>query len=151
VKPRLIRILQKYVFNPPVRALFALGVAPPFYALVETTGRVSGRPRRTPVGNGLVDDTFWIVTELGHRADYVRNIETDGHVRVRVRHGLRLRWRNGTARVLEDDDARSRQQSIAAGKPGRLFTGMMVRTMSVEMLTVRIDLDPLTGTVRTRH
>ena len=63
MKRRVIRALQKYVINPPVRAAFALGLAPPFYALLETTGRISGKARRTPVGNGLDGDTFWVITE----------------------------------------------------------------------------------------
>ena len=70
-----MRGLQKYVINPPVRALFALGVAPPFYAVLETTGRKSGRPRRTPVGNGLDGDTFWLITELGHRMRGARHAD----------------------------------------------------------------------------
>src|SRR4051812_48694498 len=42
---------------------FALrrGWAPRAFALLETVGRRSGQPRHTPVGNGLVGDTFWLV------------------------------------------------------------------------------------------
>src|SRR5437588_12999446 len=39
VKYQIVRRLQRYLINPPVRALFALGLAPPFYGLLETTGR----------------------------------------------------------------------------------------------------------------
>jgi len=144
VKHRIISGLQKYVINPPVRVLLALGIAPPFYALLETTGRVSGRRRRTPVGNGLDGDTFWIIAELGRRAGYVRNIEANPRVRVRIRRGLRLQWRPGTARVIADDDARARQRSISRGRPGRAFNALAVRVLGTEMLTVRIDLDRLT-------
>ena len=56
MKRRVIRALQKYVINPPVRAAFALGLAPPFYALLETTGRISGKGRRTPVGGPAIQD-----------------------------------------------------------------------------------------------
>jgi hypothetical protein len=42
-----------------------LGVVPPGYALLETVGRGSGLPRQTPVGDGLIGDTFWIVAEHG--------------------------------------------------------------------------------------
>jgi hypothetical protein len=51
MKHRLVHQLQKYVLNPPIRLLFALGIAPPGYALLETIGRKSGKPRRTPVGD----------------------------------------------------------------------------------------------------
>jgi hypothetical protein len=55
------------------------GIAPPSYAIVETTGHRSGQPRRTPVGNGLDGDTFRIVAEHRQRAAYARNIEADPH------------------------------------------------------------------------
>lgn len=42
MKHRLVHQLQKYVLNPPIRLLFALGIAPPGYALLETSGRKSG-------------------------------------------------------------------------------------------------------------
>jgi deazaflavin-dependent oxidoreductase (nitroreductase family) len=141
MKHRVIRVIQKYVLNPPVRALLAIGIAPPFYALLETTGRVSGKPRRTPVGNGLDGDTFWLITELGHQAHYVRNIQANPQVRVRVRQGLRLRWRTGTARLVPDDDPKARQRAISRRKPGRQLTALAVRTMGTELLTVRIDLE----------
>ena len=37
-----------------------------------------------PVGNGLRDGVFWIVTEHAYHADYVRNILAEPRVRVRV-------------------------------------------------------------------
>jgi F420H(2)-dependent quinone reductase len=61
MKLRLVRAVQRYALNPPVKALFRLGLVPPGYALLETVGRRSGRPRQTPVGDGLIDQTFWIV------------------------------------------------------------------------------------------
>ncbi|MGH2978128.1 MAG: nitroreductase/quinone reductase family protein, partial [Solirubrobacterales bacterium] len=67
--------------NPIVRRLVDRGLAPT-HALLETTGRKSGLPRRVPVGNGLRGNLFWIVTEHGYHADYVRNIQQDAHVRV---------------------------------------------------------------------
>jgi len=143
MKHRIVHILQKYAFNPPVKALIASGLLPPTYALLETVGRTSGQPRRTPVGNGLVGDTFWIVAEHGLRAGYVRNIQRNPRVRVKVRDGaMRSRWRTGTAHLLPEDDARRRQRQISRGKPGRALNAFVVRTLSTSMLTVRIDLDP---------
>src|SRR5262249_58594296 len=84
------------VVNPPVRALFALGLVPPTHVLLETTGRKTGRPRQNPVGNGLDSDTLWIVAEHGRGASYVRNLEADPRVRVKIGR----RWRTGTATVL---------------------------------------------------
>src|SRR5438128_1921103 len=49
LKLRAIRMWQRYVLNPVVRVLLSVGVLPLGLALLETTGRHSGRPRRTPV------------------------------------------------------------------------------------------------------
>ena len=131
-KRSLSTALAKYLVNPFVKRAVSLGLAPG-YALLETTGRKSGEPRRTPVGNGLDGDTFWIVAEHGRRAAYVRNIEADPRVRVKVGR----RWRAGRAYPLLDDDPRARQRKI-----GRKLNAAMVRAMGSELLTVRIDLEP---------
>jgi deazaflavin-dependent oxidoreductase (nitroreductase family) len=101
------------------------------WALLETTGRKSGQPRTTPVGNGLEGDTFWIVAEHGLRAGYVRNIQANPRVRVLVAG----RWRPGTAQLLPDDDPRERQRTL----PG--LNARVVRLMGTDLLTVRVDLD----------
>ena len=64
MKHRIVHTLQKYVVNPPIKFLFAMGIAPPGCALLETTGRKTGRPRRTPVGDGLVaiSSGLWLST-----------------------------------------------------------------------------------------
>jgi deazaflavin-dependent oxidoreductase (nitroreductase family) len=142
IKRRLVRTFQKFILNPPVRVLVYLGVLPLGYALLETTGRVTGAPRRTPVGNGLVGDTFWLVAEHGRRADYVRNLEANPSVRVRVRHGLRPVWRSGVARVLDDDDPHARQRVVSRWHPLRAYNAAIVRVLGTDLLTIRIDLDP---------
>ena len=83
-KRRLLKPLQKYVLNPPVRALANLGIGLETHALLEPRGRKTGKPRTTPVGNGLEagSNRFWIVSEHGRRSSYVKNIEADPHVRV---------------------------------------------------------------------
>ncbi len=135
MKRRLVRLAQRYVVNPPVKAALALGVVPPTHALLETTGRTSGQPRRNPVGNGLAEDgtTFWIVAEHGRHAGYVKNLLADPHVRVKIGR----RWRTGTAEVLPDDDPQQRLKAI-----GRPVNGAMVRAMGTDLLTVRLTLDP---------
>jgi len=141
MKRRLVHGLQKYLLNPPIRLFMRMGLTPPGYALLETTGRRSGKPRTTPVGNGLVGDTFWIVTEHGRRAGYVRNLMAEPRVRLKLRSGLSVGWRTGTARVLEDDDPRERQRMLARRHPGRRLNAFVVRALGTEQLTVRIDLD----------
>ena len=103
------------------------------WSLLETRGRKTGLPRRTPVGNGLQGQTFWLVAAHGRRAGYVRNIVAEPRVRVYVGH----RWRAGTAHLLPDDDPIERQRRL----PGRL-NARVVRLMATDLMTVRIDLNP---------
>lgn len=141
MKRQLVHALQKYVFNPPIKFLFAIGLIPPGYALLETIGCKSGKPRRTPVGNGLVGDQFWIVAEHGMEAGYVRNIKHHPRVRVKVRNGLRMHWRSGTANLLPDDDPRERQRWLAREHPGSASNAAAVRLFGTNLLTIRVVLD----------
>src|SRR4051794_27438945 len=80
-KDRLVYPLQKHVVNPTVKLAWRLGIPPPGDALLETTGRRTGQPRRTPICDGLDGETFWLVAQRGRRADWVQNIQADPRVR----------------------------------------------------------------------
>ena len=141
MKYPIIHALQKYLFNPPIKLALALGLPLPGYALLETTGRKSGKRRRTPVGDGHIGNQFWLVAEHGMKAGYVRNMESDPRVRLRLRDGLRTRWHTGTAHLLRDDDPRGRQRWLASQLPSSTANARAVRLFGTELLTVRIDLD----------
>jgi deazaflavin-dependent oxidoreductase (nitroreductase family) len=149
---RLALLIQNRVINRLVSALLDVGLGPPTYALLETVGRRSGRPRQVPVANGLQGDTFWLISGLGDRAQYVRNIRANPRVRVkarpaRLRDGLRMRWRTGIAHPISDDDARARHRQLGRGRPGYRADGILLRMLAAtgggKMLTVRIELDPV--------
>ena len=131
-KRRASTFLTAKLVNPIVRAAARLGIPLPLVVILETRGRKSGQPRRIPVGKGIAGDTLWIVAEHGRKAAYVRNIEADPHVRVRVGRN----WRSGLARVLYDDDWRARQRRL----PNKLNSAT-VRLMGTEHLTIRVDLE----------
>lgn len=141
MKHRMIHLLQKYVLNPPIKLLFVLGIFPPGYALLETIGRKTGKPRRTPVGNGRVGQQFWLVAEHGMKAGYVRNIAKNPRVRVKLREGFRARWHAGTASLLPNDDPSERQRWLAQQHPGSASNAAAVRLFGTQLLTVRIDFD----------
>jgi deazaflavin-dependent oxidoreductase (nitroreductase family) len=125
------RFLTNRLVNPVVRQAQKVGVNGGT-ALLETKGRKTGQPRQTPVGNGLRGNEFWIVTEHGRHSSYVKNIEANPRVRVKVGRA----WFTGTARVLEDDDPHERIRWL-----GRPVNDSMLRLVGTEHLVVRVDLD----------
>ena len=130
-KRRVSTFFTAKLLNPVVRAAVRLGLPLPLVVILETRGRKSGQPRRIPVGKTLEGDTLWIVAEHGRKAAYVKNIEADPHVRVRVGR----KWRSGIAHVLYDDDWRKRQRRL----PNKLNSAT-VRLVGTEHLTIRVDL-----------
>ncbi|MGW4889791.1 nitroreductase/quinone reductase family protein [Streptomyces murinus] len=121
-KHRIVTSFQRRL-NPLIRRL-------PLQTVLETTGRVSGVPRRTPVGGRRVGGAFWLVSEFGHRSQYVRNIEADPRVRVRIAG----RWHHGTAHLLPDDDPRARLRGLPR------LNSTAVRALGTDLLTIRVDL-----------
>ena len=140
MKHRIVHTVQKFLLNPPIKLALAVGLPLPGYALLETKGRKTGKPRRTPVGDGRIGNLFWLVAEHGIKAGYVRNIERDPHVRLKLREGLRYDWHAGTAHLLSDDDPSERQRWLANQLPSSAGNSRVVRLFGTELLTVRIDL-----------
>ena len=123
LRNRITNQLQKRVANPLMRRL-------PIHTLLETTGRKSGEPRRTPLGGSKVGNEFWFVSEFGENSQYVKNIKANPNVRVR----LRGRWHNGTAHLVPDDDPHERLRSLPQ------FNSFGVRTFGTNLLSLRVDL-----------
>jgi deazaflavin-dependent oxidoreductase (nitroreductase family) len=123
LKYRLITTFQRQIANPLLRRL-------PSQTLLETTGRKSGEPRRTPIGGRRVGDEFWLVSEYGEKSQYVRNIQAHNEVRVRIKG----RWHTGTAHLLPEDDARARLKTLPR------LNSTAVRALGAGLLTLRVDL-----------
>ncbi len=122
-RDRVTKFFQKNVGNQVMGRI-------PFQTLLETTGRKSGEPRRTPLGGRRVGNEFWFVSEFGEKSQYVRNIMADPAVRVRIKG----RWHRGTAHLLPDDDAAARLRTLPQ------VNSMGVRAFGTNLLTVRVDL-----------
>lgn len=122
IQHRVVTAVQRRL-NRVVRRL-------PGHQLLETTGRVSGQPRTTPIGGRRVGDQFWLVSEFGERSQYVRNIQADNRVRVR----LRGHWHAGVAHLLPEDDPRARLRALPR------YNSAAVRAVGTDLLTIRIDL-----------
>jgi deazaflavin-dependent oxidoreductase (nitroreductase family) len=124
VKRRLVDVVHRIV-NPVARRL-------PSQVVLETTGRISRQPRRTPIAGRVVGDEFWFVSMNGEASNYVRNIKADNAVRIRI-HG---RWRTGLAHLLPDDDAHARNVQLS------WVNRTANSTLGIELLTIRVDLGP---------
>ena len=121
-RDRIAAAFQKNVANPLMRLM-------PFQTLLETKGRNSGEPRRTPLDGSRVGDQFWFVSEFGDKSQYVKNIKADPQVRVR----LKGKWHSGTAHLVPDDDPHERLRSLPK------FNSFGVRTFGTNLLTIRVD------------
>lgn len=115
-----------------------MGLAPRHFALLETTGRKSGRRRQTPVGGARLGSAFWIVAVHGRDCAYVKNLTAEPAVRVKVRRT----WHAGRAVVVPDDDALARHHQIVAanGWVGRADS-VFFRATATAPVSVRVDLD----------
>jgi deazaflavin-dependent oxidoreductase (nitroreductase family) len=122
-RDRISNFFQKRVANPLFRRL-------PIQTLLETTGRKSGEPRQTPLGGSRIGDQFWFVSEFGEKSQYVKNIQANPNVRVR----LRGRWHKGAAHLVPDDDPHARLRELPQ------FNSFGVRTFGTNLLTIRVDL-----------
>jgi deazaflavin-dependent oxidoreductase (nitroreductase family) len=130
-KRRASTFLTVRIVNPVVRWAASKGLAGGSVALLETTGRKSGQKRATPVGNGLRGKEFWIITEHGWSSAYVKNMQADPRVRVKVGR----KWMSGTAVILPDDDPYERMRRL------KRANDVAVRLVGTEHLVIRVDLD----------
>ncbi|MBI5353502.1 MAG: nitroreductase family deazaflavin-dependent oxidoreductase [Chloroflexi bacterium] len=83
------------------RVLYAIGFGPLIgrvILLLTTTGRRSGMKRVTPLQYEMIGSDYYLGAARGVKADWVRNIQTDPHVEVRV-GSKRIQ---GTAEVITD-------------------------------------------------
>lgn len=71
------------------RFLYAVGLGPVvgrIILLLTTTGRKSGLKRVTPLQYELIDGKYCLGAARGLKADWVRNIEADPHISLRVKN-----------------------------------------------------------------
>lgn len=138
----MARTFERLVVNPIVRRLVFAGRLGSTYAVLETTGRRTGQPRRTPVANGLRGDTFWLISAHGPHAHYFQNLLEHPRVKIGIAGAGGVRWRAGVAEPLWDDDAPARHRELGKGRFGYWLDGLLLRSLSTQMTTVRIDILP---------
>lgn len=128
-KFRRERAIGRYLLNPAVKGLSALGVRTTMATDLETIGRKTGQARRVPVSAQFDDDGAWVICQHGTRSGWGRNLTDNPNVRMRQGN----RWRTGVATFRPDDDVVAR-----ARKFGRL-AAKMVKALETTPVSVRID------------
>ncbi|PEG57662.1 nitroreductase family deazaflavin-dependent oxidoreductase [Mycolicibacterium boenickei] len=103
--PRAMRIIaqfNKYVTNP-LQRLWAPWL--PYMAVIEHTGRKSGKPYRTPVMAFIDSRSVRVVLNYGTQSDWVRNVRAAGAADV-VHRGRR--YRLSEPRIIPATDQKAR-------------------------------------------
>ena len=128
-KRRRVSWFHRHVANPLTRLV--AGRLPGLF-LLETVGRHSELPRRTPVGGRIIDGVLWMVSDHGRASQYVQNLEAQPAVRVLVDG----HWRHGVASTVPDDDVAARLRVLPR------VNGLIVRALGTDLLSIRVDLEP---------
>lgn len=134
LKRRRVNRFHRWVANPVMRRVAGYL---PGQALLETIGRKSGRPRRTPIGGRRTGTEYWLVADHGRRSQYVRNLEANPEVRIQI-HG---RWHDGIAQTVPGDNTAERLRKLPR------FNSMLVRALGTDVLSVRVTLRLASGSL----
>ena len=128
-RKRAVVMVMWRVMNPLARRL--AGIAP-FWVVLETAGRRTGRARHTPLARGPIDGrTAWLISVHGAHATFARNIAADPRVRLRMRR----RWYEGRAELTDlDPDVLRRFSRYSRAGPA---------TIGIEPKLVKVELDAL--------
>ncbi|WP_420540863.1 nitroreductase family deazaflavin-dependent oxidoreductase [Mycolicibacterium septicum] len=99
---RVIAHINKYVTNP-LQRLWAPWL--PYMAVIEHTGRKSGKPYRTPVMAFVDNKSVSVVLNYGEHSDWVRNVRAAGSAQL-VHRGRHYRLTN--PRIIPATDQKAR-------------------------------------------
>nr|WP_296769329.1 nitroreductase family deazaflavin-dependent oxidoreductase [Rhodococcus sp. (in: high G+C Gram-positive bacteria)] len=136
-KFRRERLVGRYLANPVMNGLTALGVRVSLMTDIETVGRKSGLTRRVPVSASFDDTGAWIISQHGTRSGWGANIGDEPTVRVRVGS----QWRSGIAEFVHTDDVTARARSFAANPVLGRLVGATFAALQTTPISVRVTFD----------
>jgi deazaflavin-dependent oxidoreductase (nitroreductase family) len=99
-----------------------------------TTGRTSGEPRQIRIWFASVDDRLYLLSQAGAKAHWVRNIEAEPGVSVRIRN----RTFGGRARVVRPDEP---EDGLARQLWGAKYGTKRFEKFLRDALPVAVDLE----------
>jgi len=124
------------------RFLYAVGLGPVvgrIILLLTTTGRKSGLQRTTPLQYECIDGNYCLGAARGLQADWVRNIQADPRVSVRVKN-LRI---VGQAEVITDTARIADFLQVRLQRHPRMVGMMMERIHHVTKTPTRAQLEAI--------
>ena len=108
------------------------------FCYVTTTGRVTGNPHQIEIWFALVKDRIYLLAGGGRRSDWVKNVEADPKVTIRIGpHHF-----EGTATIVTDGDEDRMVRPLLAAKYQGWREGTEMSGWARNALPVRIDLIP---------
>ena len=104
---------------------------------VTTTGRVTGRPHRIEIWYGVREATIYLLSGGGRRSDWVRNLEKEPDVTVRIEG----REYPGVARRVTDASEDAYARRALATKYQGWIEGDEMSDWATQALVIAIDLE----------
>ena len=106
------------------------------YCYLTTRGRVTGNDHEIEIWYDRHEDTLYLLAGAGDRSDWVRNVQVEPAVRVRIGDVTY----DATARVVIDPDEDVRARTLVFDKYQPRNDGELV-TWRARALPVAVDLD----------
>ena len=108
---------------------------------LETTGRKTGRQHEIEIWYAARDDTIYLMSGGRDRADWIKNLQKEPRVRVRIDGRIFA----GTAAVIEGTDDEQVARETVVAKYYGWTGGPLPNDWARESLPVAIRLDPVAG------
>jgi deazaflavin-dependent oxidoreductase (nitroreductase family) len=115
---------------------FEAGARDEDYCYLTTTGRVSGQPREIEIWFGLEGGTLYMLSGGGERSDWVRNLQREPAVTVRIGAVSRP----GRARIVSDPEEDERARGLVYDKYSARYSGDLENWRRTA-LPVAVDLE----------
>jgi deazaflavin-dependent oxidoreductase (nitroreductase family) len=107
------------------------------FCYLTTVGRRTGLERTIEIWFALEEDVLYMLSGGGDRSDWVRNLQRNPRVSVR----LGTSTRPGNARIVDDSDEEAHARRLLAGKYQGWREGKRLSGWARTSLPVAVDLD----------
>lgn len=127
------------------RVLYAIGLGPiigELILLLTTTGRKSGLKRVTPLQYEEIDGKYYLGSARGLKADWVRNLQTNSQVEIRVKS---KRFK-GQAEVVVDSVRFADFLEVRLERHPRMIGLLMEKVHGLSKEPTRAELEKLAET-----